>query len=540
MIAIKGISVSKGIAFGNIVFKEKNTAKISKNNDIDSDEEISRFLRASADTFNHLQYLYEKTLHNASEEYAKIFSIQQMMLQDDDYVETIINSIKEQNINAEYAVFQASEEFQGFFLKMESEAIRSKAKDIKDISEHIIRHLNKEKVKTKIYPGGRQIIVSDTFLPSEVADIDKNIVSALIATNGLARSHAAYLARQMQIPAVINTGVYMDKSLSGKPVALNAFTGEIFIEPDELTIDFLKNRQVKYSKIKKMIGVVKNKMSLAAKNGKVQMIALDLDGTIINNGNIISDKSIDTIKKAAEQGIVVAVCTGRVLMEIPDEVKQMSGIQYFITSNGAAIYDNKFVCVYEDPIPKAVADKAIEILDDYVCLLDLYVGGNGYVQSENIDNINRYKIDSGFIPVFMNSRVRVDDIHEFYNTQNPDIEKINLFFADLDERREAIARLGQLMPPPNVTYSMGNNLEINSSTCCKGQGVCFLSRKLGIEPENIMTIGDSNNDISMLEYAGFSVAMGNAPDSVKSSAKYVTDTCENDGAAKAIEKYALA
>ena len=120
-----------------------------------------------------------------------------------------------------------------------------------------------------------------------MADIDKNIVSALIATNGLARSHAAYLARQMQIPAVINTGVYMDKSLSGKPVALNAFTGEIFIEPDELTIDFLKNRQVKYSKIKKMIGVVKNKMSLAAKNGKVQMIALDLDGTIINNGNII-------------------------------------------------------------------------------------------------------------------------------------------------------------------------------------------------------------------------------------------------------------
>ncbi|MGN1481135.1 Cof-type HAD-IIB family hydrolase [Porcipelethomonas sp.] len=536
---IKGTSVSRGIAFGNIVLEKKCIPDIIKISNIDPVEEINRFFKASADTLNHLQYLYERTLHIAGETYAQIFSIQQMMLQDGDFVDTIIKTIETQNVNAEYAVYLASGIFSDFFMDMDDESIRSKSNDILDVSGHIIRHLNKETIKPPVYSGGCHILAADGFLPSQIADIDRNIVSAVISAKGLARSHAAYLARHMQIPAVINTGIHLNDSIEGKYAAVDGFTGEIFIEPDEKMINSLKKRQSKYSDIKRMVGIMKDKMNFAKETRKIQMIALDLDGTIISNGSILSEKSAEAIEKAAASGVVIAVCTGRVLMEIPEEVKKINGIQYFITSNGAAIYDSRFNCIYEDPLPEATADKAIEILDDYNCLLDLYVGGHGYVQADNVKNIEQYKIGQGFHAVLQNNRILVEDIHDFYYSNKPDIEKINLFFADLDERSEAIGRLSKLLPPPNITYSMGNNLEVNSGNCCKGQGVHFLSGKLSINPKNIMTIGDSNNDISMLEYAGCSVAMGNAPENVKSAAKYITSTCENDGAAEAIEKYAL-
>lgn len=225
--------------------------------------------------------------------------------------------------------------------------------------------------------------------------------------------------------------------------------------------------------------------------------------------------------------------------EIPKIVKEIKGIQFFITSNGGAIFDKNKKLIYSDTIRKETAEAVMEILGNYRCLIDLYIDGNAYVSKSDFDNIEKYKIGDGFVDVLKSSRIVVNDILDVFIKNKENVEKINLFFEDEDERQEAILKLSKLIPSPHITYSMGNNLEINSETCCKGQGVYYLRKKLGISEANTMTIGDSNNDITMLESAGYSVAMGNAPDNVKEKAVYVTDSCYNNGASKAIKKYAL-
>lgn len=536
---IKGKSVSKGIAFGNIVFNDNNIPYVSESYSENPENELNRFFKASADAMNQLQALYEKALHIAGEEYAKIFSIHQMMLQDEDFVNAVTNIIETQMTTAEYAVYLTSQDLSAAFLEMDDELMRTKSTDVLDVSNHILNNLISGKSLQKNTSDKNQIILSDGFLPSQILNLDSEYVSAVISKKDLSKSHAAYLARKMQIPAIICEEINFDKDLSGKYAAINGFTGEIYINPDEDTVRYLKNRHKKYIRIKNMINVIKNNKSQVNNDNQIKLIALDLDGTIISNGNILSQRSIDTINKAADKGIVVSVCTGRVMGEIPESVKQIRGIQYFITSNGSSIKDSRMNNIYSDTIPVNTADKAMDILSEYRCLIDLYVDGNGYIQKEDIENLDRFNIGQGFDSVLKSTRIIVDNILEFYNNNKPDIEKINLFFANSGEREEAVFRLNQLIPPPKITYSMDNNLEINSHTCCKGQGIHFLGNKLGINMAEIMTIGDSNNDISMLESAGFSVAMGNAPESVKKFAAYITDTCENDGAALAIEKYAL-
>lgn len=535
---IKGKSVSNGIAFGNIVYYDSIFPTIAKTHISDCRYEIKKFFKASADALNQIQTLYEKALHIAGEAYAKIFSIHQMMLQDDDYINSVIKIIETQKVNAEYAVYLTSKTFSSRFLEMDNNIMRARFTDIVDVSNHILNNLVPGKSKSKKYISKNQIIVSNYFTPSQIISLEKN-VNAVVAGSNMPKSHAAYLVRKMQIPAVNNAGVIFDKNLSGRYAAVNGFTGEIYIDPDNETVDLLKNRQNKYVNVKKMVNIVQSKKTDNYTKNRIKLIALDLDGTIIRNGNTLSDKSVEVINKAASENIVMAVCTGRVMGEVPEAVKKIKGIQYFITSNGASISDNRMNVIYNDTIPANTALKIIDILRDYNCLIDLYINGCGYIQKSDAENLEKYNIESGFIPVLKTSRILVENICEFYNNVKSEAEKINLFFADLQERSEAISRLNQLIPPPKITYSMENNLEINSHTCCKGQGIHFLSSKLGIDMSEIMTIGDSNNDISMLEPTGFSVAMGNAPSNVKQTAVYVTETCENDGAALAIEKYAL-
>lgn len=539
MKVIKGKSVSKGIAFGNIVYYDSIFPNIAKTYITDCQHEIRKFFKASADAMNQMQTLYEKALHIAGEAYAKIFSIHQMMIQDDDYINSVIDIIETQKVNAEYAVFLTAKELSSSFLNMDNELMQARSTDVLDVSNHILNNLISENSPLKNLNYPNQIIVSDYFMPSQIINLDKKYVSAVISRNFLNKSHAAYLIRKIQIPAITNSNFPTDKRLSGKYAAINGFTGEIFIEPDKTVIDSLTNRQDKYANIKKMVNVIKSKKIKNHSPSRIKLIALDLDGTIISNGNILSDKSIEVINKAASKNIIMVVCTGRVMGEVPKAVKKIKGIQYFITSNGASIADNRMNVIYNDTIPVNITNKIIDILKDYNCLIDLYINGCGYIQKSDAENLNKYNIGHGFTSVLKASRICVDNIFEFYNSNKSEAEKINLFFSDLKERREAICRLNQLIPPPKITYSMENNLEINSQTCCKGQGIHFLSNKLGIDMSEIMTIGDSNNDISMLEPTGFSVAMGNAPSNVKQTAVYVTETCENDGAALAIEKYAL-
>ena len=535
---IKGTSVSKGIAFGYLHIQDVSAPAAEKTNISNTEKEVQRFFKASADAFNHLQSLYEKTLKTAGEDHAQIFSIQQMMLQDNDYVNSIIDMITEEKVCAEYAVGTIAERFSGRFMEMNDEMLRSKCYDILDISNHIIRFLLSSARQPDVPDGTDKIIVADSYVPSNVVELSLSSASAAVAAKGLEKSHSAFLARKFEIPAIINAGTF-DPSFDGKYAAVNGFTGEVIIEPDEATVSALKKRQNRYSRVKSVMRRLLKNSHLADSVPKLKLIALDLDGTIISNAVDYSEKTVEVINAAAEKGVNVAVCTGRVLGEIPQAIRDIEGVRYFITSNGSSIINKAGNIIYSDTIEKDVAEEVLEILSEYDVLIDLYIDGKGYMQSSDLEKLEHYNVTDGFDEVLRTSRVLKDDIMAFYRETDPSLEKINLFFADKKERGEAMYRISRLDIPPRIAYSMEYNLEITSNTCCKGQGLTYLADLLGVRMSEVMAIGDSNNDISMLKLAGVSVAMGNSPKSVKDTAVYVTDTCENDGAVKAIKKFVL-
>ncbi len=535
---IKGTSISKGIAFGYIHFQDIRLPEIEPKITNDTNEEVARFYKACADSFNLLQTFYERTIHIIGVEDAKIFSIQQMLLHDSDYVNTIVEFIEEENYCAEYAVYLAAQKFIDFFLNMDTELMRSKSCDIIDISCHIIQYLTTEHRFKESEDKSNKIIVSNRFIPSQVIKLALAGVEAITVIDGMKKSHASILTRKLEIPSIINTPSF-DKESEGKYAAVDGFAGEIIIEPDEETIEKLKTLQNRYLRIKKAINNTVSKRLLAKKNHGVKLIALDLDGTIISNSTKISEKCIDAINTVADKGVIIAICTGRVMGEIPEKIKNLKSVKYFITSGGSSIVTNLSDSIYSNTIDYDIANKIFEILNEYKCLIDLYIDGQGYMQYSDLKKLDFYNVNDGFEQILYTSRCMKDDIMEYYNANKPRLEKINLFFADKKERREAIYRISKLNPAPKLAHSMEYNLEITSSTACKGQALQHLCHLTGVDMSEVMAMGDSNNDISMLKLAGISVAMGNASESVRNIAKYITDTCENNGAAKAIINYAM-
>ena len=535
---ITGTSISRGIAFGHLHFQEIRLPEFEPSFTSDILKETVRFDKACADSFNLLQTYYERTMHIAGVEYAKIFSIQQMMLHDSDYLNTIISDIRENNYTAEYAVCQTAKKFIDFFLSMNDELMRSKCYDIIDISCHIIKYLTSDHRFTEAEDQSDSIIVSNRFVPSQVLRLSLAGVKAMAIINGMKKSHASILARKLEIPTLINTPEFRQRS-EGKFAAVNGFTGEIIIDPDDETIEELKIRQKRYIRIKKCINKVVNKKTISKSGHGIKLIALDLDGTIISNSTNVSEKCIEAINDAEKNGITVAVCTGRVMGEIPDQIKNVSSIKYYITSGGASIINSKGISLYNDTIDPETSAKIFDILKEYECLIDLYINGKGYMQKSDLEKLDYYNVTGGFDEILRTTRCMTENILDFYSKKKPVLEKINLFFASKKDRNEARYRISKLNPSPKIAHSMEYNLEITSSTSCKGQALQYLSRLVGADMSEVMAMGDSNNDISMIKLAGVSVAMGNASESVRNAAKYITDTCENNGAAKAIRLYAI-
>lgn len=267
----------------------------------------------------------------------------------------------------------------------------------------------------------------------------------------------------------------------------------------------------------------------------IKLIALDLDGTFLSNGMDVSQRNINAVKQAVSKGIHVVICTGRAFGEIPKSVRNIKEIEYFITSNGASVTNRYEKIVYSNPMPREISDIAIEKISRSECMLDLYIDNKAYMQESQSLCLEKYGLTDKFYNMLINSRIKVEDIKKFYREQKSNVEKINLFFADISYREKIIRRLSTLSPAPNMTYSLKNNLEITSSTCNKGSGLESLCRILNVDRSEVMAVGDSNNDLSMLKFAGYSFAMDNAPDYIKDAAVYVTGSYMDDGAALAIE-----
>ena len=234
MIKFSGSSAFGGVAAGRLFIFQKNENQVERRHIEDVEQEMARFEQGRKLALQQLQELYEKALKDVGEANAMIFEVHQMMLEDLDYLDSIHYMIKEQQINAEYAVAQTSDNFAEMFASMDDAYMQGRAADVRDISERLLGILGNTQSSTEVLKEP-VVIAAEDLAPSETVQFEKDKLLAIVTRQGSANSHTAILARTMDIPAVIQADMVLDPEYDGKYVIVDGFTGEIYVDPDEET-----------------------------------------------------------------------------------------------------------------------------------------------------------------------------------------------------------------------------------------------------------------------------------------------------------------
>ena len=275
-------------------------------------------------------------------------------------------------------------------------------------------------------------------------------------------------------------------------------------------------------------------------NHQIKMVGLDLDGTLLNSNKEITDYTKKVIAEAIDNGCIVLAATGRPLSAVPQYLLDVVGTQYVLTTNGAVIVDMKTgENIYEHLLPVELTAQALDIFAEYDVLTEVFIDDVGYTDAKTLANVEKYVGSSPSMIAYMKeSRIPVESVKEkLYELKKP-VGKAHAIFAD-PSLREKVKEHIQSVMDVDLTSSSPRDLDVNKKGANKGLGLLRLGEILGIKREEIMACGDSFNDLEMLVEAGIGVAMGNAEEDLKTVADYITDTNDNDGVAKAIEKFVL-
>jgi len=273
MKVFKGKGVCGAIAMGQICVFKRRDASVKRHIIKDSEAEISRLERAKLLAKQELSAIYDKALYEVGETNASIFEIHIMMIDDDDYNESIKSIIRTQHVNAEYAVSVAKENFASMFSAMDDSYMQARAADVKDISNRIIACLS-DKEQYDILPDEKVIICADDLAPSETVSLDKEKVLAFVTAYGSSNSHTAILARNMNIPALIGLGEeFLDEISDGDMAIVDGFTGELYLEPDDRTLSKMeKKRQADLEK-RMLLHKLKGKDNTTLDGRRVEIFA---------------------------------------------------------------------------------------------------------------------------------------------------------------------------------------------------------------------------------------------------------------------------
>jgi len=272
MVTLTGKSVCSGIAFGKIYIYSRKEEKIKRYHIENPQNEIERFETALNNANSELEALYEKSVSKVGEENAMIFRIHQMMLEDEDYIESIRNIISDQAINAEIAVAQTCDNFVAMFDAMEDSYLKERSADVKDVSERIIRILSGSSKKA-IFSDEPVILIADDLAPSETIQFDKSELLAFVTEGGSPSSHTAILARMLNIPALICTDGALNEDYNGKEAIVDGFSGNIYIEPDEDTVCAMWKKAEAAKKQRELLNTLKGKKSISKDGRKIEICA---------------------------------------------------------------------------------------------------------------------------------------------------------------------------------------------------------------------------------------------------------------------------
>ena len=281
----------------------------------------------------------------------------------------------------------------------------------------------------------------------------------------------------------------------------------------------------------------------------IKIIALDLDGTLLDSEKRLSDANRDALARAAEKGVLIVPTTGRFFGMMPPAVRDLPFVRYAITINGAQVYDHETdTALARDEIPLDMALGIMEVLDRYDVIYDCYRQNWGWMTAALQDKAADYATNEHYLKMVREFRKPVPELkaHLRATAGDGDVQKIMLFAPNsqvsglaskvLDSIRTEIAAR---FPDIKVTASTWNNIELNIKSAHKGNALKRFAEHLGFGLENCMAFGDGMNDFTMVEAAGLGIAMANAEPEVKRVAKRIAPSNDEDGVAAGLAKWCL-
>lgn len=270
---------------------------------------------------------------------------------------------------------------------------------------------------------------------------------------------------------------------------------------------------------------------------EIKLIALDLDGTLLDSRKCLSDVNRQALFQCIQKGIFVVPATGRTVDGIPEEIKEIPGVRYAITTNGAVIEDMKTGSPVDVRLLSgSLALELLRLIDRYHVMYDPYIDRRGITEPRFIEHLQDYSLSEEMQQLVLKTRDVHPNIIEFVEKSQKPVEKINLFFRNAEEKKELRSVL-ETRKDILITSSMPLNLEINALGATKGEAIIRLASHLGIKREEIMAAGDGENDLSMLRQAGIGVAMGNGSQELFAEADFITETNDRNGVAAAISRF---
>lgn len=268
----QGKSVYKGIVMGPVAVLKKNDYQVKRARIEDPEAEVKRVKEAVEVSKKQLGRLYDKAVREVGEASAAIFEVHQMMLEDEDYLESMENMIRTELVNAEYAVAATGDNFAEMFAAMDDEYMKARSADVKDISERLVRNLSGEG-DNDLSSMEPSIIVADDLSPSETVQMDKEKILAFVTVHGSTNSHTAILARMMNIPALIGVPMDLNGLKTGMTAVVDGFSGQVIFEPEEDVQKETEKRMQEEAEKQKLLEELKGKENVTPDGRKINIYA---------------------------------------------------------------------------------------------------------------------------------------------------------------------------------------------------------------------------------------------------------------------------
>lgn len=269
------------------------------------------------------------------------------------------------------------------------------------------------------------------------------------------------------------------------------------------------------------------------------LIALDMDGTLLNRHGKVSKRTIEVLNSLIRKGHYIVPASGRAFTILPKEILELQGIQFAVLENGAIVWDWKNQCaIKQERLPQGFVAAILEEIERQTAsgyYAEVIVNGKVYADERIQKELEQSKIMGNFAKYMRQNHIFLENLSSRIELLNA-AEKLNVYFEDMN-LGEAVREKWKKEPQLNVTTSVSGNAEFTAAGISKGHGILTLQQHLGIPKEHCIAIGDDENDLEMFEQVQVAVAMGNAKEKVKSAADEVTLDCDEDGAAVFLERY---